>query len=536
MTSVLIVDDQPEFLDMAKRLMEKDGGIEVQTSGSAEEALELLKNRAFDVVISDYLMEGMDGLEFLRFLREHGNDVPVIIYASQYKDTAALSAVRGGAEFFFQKSVDPVSQFTELKYVVEEIAKRKAAEDTLQKREKDFHAIVDKNADAMMVLDRNGFIQYTNPAATTLFNMPQSELCGKMLGFPVVLKEPVEMYVIRGYMEFVAAEMRMVEVEWGGEPSYLISFRDVTGHVRYEEELNDMRDDLEKQVTLRTSELRDVNDKLKMEVETRRSTEEELRIEIEERKVAEENLRQEIQRRSAIEKALEEAKVQSEVYLDLMGHDINNLNQIGIGYLELAMESSDLNEVKSMIEKPLEVMRSASRIIDNVRKLKQIGPGGHATVAMKTVNLCDVLAELKERYTHVNNRDITIDLQCTSPCLLKADELLTDVFSNLLDNAVKHSDPIKPLNVNIKVDRVREKNTDFYLCTVEDNGPGVPDWIKDKIFMRFQRGSTKAHGKGLGLYLIKKLVEGYHGVVWVEDRIPGVYNKGAKFMVMLPAA
>jgi signal transduction histidine kinase/CheY-like chemotaxis protein len=535
MISVLIVDDQPAFLDMAKKLMEKDGGIDVRTSSSAEEALEILKKSSFDVIISDYEMQGMDGLEFLRTLREHGNDVPVIIYASQYKDSAALSAIRSGAEFLFQKSADPKSQFTELKYVVEEIAKRKDAEDALRRREKDFHTIVNNNADAMMVLDRNGFIRYTNPAATTLFNIPQSELCGKMLGFPVVLKEPVEMYIIRGYREFVAAEMRMVEVEWEGEPSYMISFRDVTGHVQYEEELSDMRDDLENQVTLRTSELQDVNYKLKMEVETRKSTEEELRIEIEERKVAEENLRLEIQRRASIEKSLEEAKAQSELYLDLMGHDINNLNQIGIGYLELAMESSDLNEVRSLIEKPLEVMRSASRIIDNVRKLKQIG-AGHAAVTMKTVNLCDVLAEVKERYSHVNNRDITIDLQCTSPCLLKADELLTDVFSNLLDNAVKHSDSLKPLKVNIKVERVREKNSDFYLCTIEDNGPGVPDWVKDKIFMRFQRGSTKAHGKGLGLYLIKKLVEGYHGAVWVEDRIPGVYNNGAKFMVMLPAA
>lgn len=70
---------------------------------------------------------------------------------------------------------------------------------------------------------------------------------------------------------------------------------------------------------------------------------------------------------------------------------------------------------------------------------------------------------------------------------------------------------------------------------VEDDSPGIPDAQKDKIFGRFRRGDTKASGKGLGLYLVKTLVEGYHGRVWVEDRIKGDHTKGARFIVMLPA-
>lgn len=50
------------------------------------------------------------------------------------------------------------------------------------------------------------------------------------------------------------------------------------------------------------------------------------------------------------------------------------------------------------------------------------------------------------------------------------------------------------------------------------------------------RGNTKARGKGPGLYLVKKLVDDYHGAVWVEDRVPGDYAKGAKFVIMLPVA
>jgi signal transduction histidine kinase len=121
-------------------------------------------------------------------------------------------------------------------------------------------------------------------------------------------------------------------------------------------------------------------------------------------------------------------------------------------------------------------------------------------------------------------------------CFVKANDLIKDVFSNLIDNAIKHSDPDRPLTINIAIRSQKDHKQDYYLCSVEDNGPGIPDWIKDKIFQRFQRGTTKAHGKGLGLYLVKKLVDDYHGAVWVEDRVPGDYTKGAKFVVMLPVA
>jgi signal transduction histidine kinase len=529
MIPVLFVDGHPDFTRMAKKFLEKDSELKVGTAGSAEDALELLKNKTFDVVISGYELQGMNGIEFLKAVKSKGNSTPVIIYAGKNQENIDVDSMRSGAEFFLQRSNDPGSQFTELKYIVEEISKRKKTEAELRGRETDFRTIVDKNADAMLVLDNNGSIQYANPAALTLFNMRESELLGKILGFPIILQDPVEMYIVRGFQEMVAAEMRMVEVEWEHNPSYLISFRDVTGHVRYEE-------DLEDRVRERTSELEEINKQLRDEIEARSAAEEELRVEIEERSSAEEELRQEIDQREEIEKALKEAKGHAELYLDLMGHDINNLNQIGIGYLEMARESSDPDEIKSLIAKPLEAMKSASEIIENVRKLKQITiEHSDTNYANKVINICDLMPEIKERYMHVNGRDITINIQSPKICFVRANDLIKDVFSNLIGNAIKHSDPIRPLVIDIKIESIKEKGRNYYIFSVEDNGPGIPDWVKDKIFQRFQRGNTKAHGKGLGLYLVKKLVEGYKGAVWVEDRIPGVYNKGAKFIVTLPA-
>jgi signal transduction histidine kinase len=60
--------------------------------------------------------------------------------------------------------------------------------------------------------------------------------------------------------------------------------------------------------------------------------------------------------------------------------------------------------------------------------------------------------------------------------------------------------------------------------------------MKDAIFSRTTRGDTRAKGMGLGLYLVKSLVESYNGRVWVEDRVTGDYSRGSRFVVMIPAA
>ncbi len=71
---------------------------------------------------------------------------------------------------------------------------------------------------------------------------------------------------------------------------------------------------------------------------------------------------------------------------------------------------------------------------------------------------------------------------------------------------------------------------------IADDGPGIPDERKEAIFDRSLMGLTKPVSRGLGLYLVKRLVENYGGEGWVEDRIPGDHTEGARFVVLLPTA
>ncbi|WP_052309988.1 PAS domain-containing sensor histidine kinase [Methanocella arvoryzae] len=238
--------------------------------------------------------------------------------------------------------------------------------------------------------------------------------------------------------------------------------------------------------------------------------------------------------RKRAESEVLKAKAQAELYLDLMGHDINNLNQIAQGYLEMALYSLDIAPAqKDLIEKPLEALKSSSRIIANVRKLQKAEMGGFPS---KTVDICSVLADLKTSYSSMPERTVTIDFDHACPCYVPANELIVDVFSNILGNAIKHSDPQKPLNIDMGIENVIWDEKNYFRIMIADNGPGIPDDLKEKLFSRFTKGETRSRGKGLGLYIARTLVQSFHGKIWVEDRVHGDYTKGTRFVILLPVA
>jgi PAS domain S-box-containing protein len=228
----------------------------------------------------------------------------------------------------------------------------------------------------------------------------------------------------------------------------------------------------------------------------------------------------------------ETAKEQAELYLDLMGHDINNMNQIGIGFLELALEIIDMDESqRELLEKPLQTLEKSSRLIQNVRKLQRVREG---KVLVSIVCLGELLEKMKQQFNSPPGRHITINLAMETECKVIANDLLEDVFNNLIGNAVRHNDG--DLIINIVVDKSSGEEKGCCIVMISDNGHGIPDQQKRMLFSRAQREKYQTSGSGLGLHLVKTLVESYGGKIRVEDRVPGDYRQGAKFVVTIPSA
>jgi PAS domain S-box-containing protein len=240
---------------------------------------------------------------------------------------------------------------------------------------------------------------------------------------------------------------------------------------------------------------------------------------------------QDITERKLAEEALSDAKDQAELYLDLMGHDINNMHQIALGYLELARDTGQDAGQHEYLDKSIEVLQRSARLIKNVRKLQRLREGG---LCKGVMDLCLVLTESWREYGALPAIHATLNLNGLERGNVMADDLLYDVFSNLLINAIKHTGD--RANILVTLEKVADHGVYYYHVSVEDDGPGIPDHLKEVIFNRMLSGEEKSKGRGLGLYLVRSLVDSYNGQVWVEDRVPGDHTRGAKFVVILPAA
>ena len=232
-----------------------------------------------------------------------------------------------------------------------------------------------------------------------------------------------------------------------------------------------------------------------------------------------------------VEKELKESKAQAELYLDLMGHDIRNMNQVGMGFLELALGSPNIDKKdKELLLKSMGALENSTRLIDNVRKLQKAQTG---ELKLHAVDACQDILRVLGHYSNIPGVKATFNYELPPGCTVMANDLLYEVFENLIGNAIKHAGPRPTIRIKYETTMLNGKNCDRF--TVEDDGPGIPDNLKPNIFTRQLHSGAKTRGSGLGLFIVKSLVDSYGGQVWVEDRVPGDYAKGAKFVVLIPA-
>ncbi|MFW9917312.1 MAG: PAS domain S-box protein, partial [Candidatus Thorarchaeota archaeon] len=139
MTNVLLVDDDENFIDVAKmHLEDQEPSFMLTTSNSAEEAFIKLAETQYDVIISDYKMPKMNGLAFLKSLRERDNSTPFIMFTGQGREEVAMDALNLGADYYLMKGADAKSTFGELAHIIRQVAEHKRIEEALRESEELF--------------------------------------------------------------------------------------------------------------------------------------------------------------------------------------------------------------------------------------------------------------------------------------------------------------------------------------------------------------------------------------------------------------
>lgn len=240
--------------------------------------------------------------------------------------------------------------------------------------------------------------------------------------------------------------------------------------------------------------------------------------------------------RKESERELMIANTQAELYLDLMGHDINNMNQAAMGFLELALERlQDVcpmsREDEQLINQAIEDLKNSSMLIDNVKKLRKARAGSYKPAE---INLAEMLINVRDTMPEAPGREVKINLDLAGECRVCASDMIQEVFTNIVGNAIRHSTGSITVGIKLKTEEI--DGTKYCSVAIEDNGPGIPDDVKQGLFDIRQRGKARVSGKGLGLYIVKTLVDDFDGQVWVENRVPGDHTKGSRFVILIPAA
>jgi CheY-like chemotaxis protein len=123
---VLLVDDDPLFLELSKTFLEVFHDIASDTVNSAMEALQKLDNDSYDVVISDFDMPFMDGIMFLKTIRDKRINIPFILFTGVGRDELMHQAIENGANSFIEKIGDPRAQYSELSKRILQVASSSA--------------------------------------------------------------------------------------------------------------------------------------------------------------------------------------------------------------------------------------------------------------------------------------------------------------------------------------------------------------------------------------------------------------------------
>ena len=230
-----------------------------------------------------------------------------------------------------------------------------------------------------------------------------------------------------------------------------------------------------------------------------------------------------ITERKQYERKIEEQRDNLELLNQVVRHDIRNNLQVIRGYADLLEESVDESgqEHIDVIQKSC---KSAVELTKTARDLSETMLSTEADVEPVKLDqhLDSVIENARSEFD-----DAIITVEGPIPnSIVPGNELLEAVFRNLVQNAVVHNDKEAP-QVQLSVTAAEKALT----VAVADNGPGIPDDHKEKIFGKGEKG-LDSPGTGIGLYLVQTLVDQYGGDVWAEDNEPG----GSVFVVELPIA
>ncbi len=497
---VVVEDEGIVAADLQDRL-EALGYSVPTTISSAEEAIVKIPQINPDLVLMDIILKGeMDGIQAADVLRRE-HDLPVVFLTS-HSDQNTLNRARVTEPFGY--IVKPFEE-RELHATIEMAFYRHKAERKLRKMERWLTTTLRSIGDAVIATDKMERITMMNPVAEALTGWRQLEALGRSFTdvFKVVheiTREPIQCPVKRALAEGMVINLEENAVLIGKDGQ----------EVPVDDSAAPIRDD-EGEIIGCVVVFRDST--------YRKSAEAKLKQELSHQ--FEERMRQQTAR-------LEEANKELEAFTYSVSHDLRSPISAIDGFAQALSEDYE-NTLDPEGKQFLGIIRkNAQRMGKMVEDFLRLSRLGHKPLELKTVKTAEMVKEIVVDLTqHPGRKGAEIKIGAL-PNVQGDESLLSQVWTNLLSNALKFSSHRKKPLVEISA----TEDKDDIVFSVKDNGAGFDMKHADRLFGVFQRfhSPEEFDGTGLGLAIARRIILRHGGRIWAESQ----RDKGAQFFFALP--
>lgn len=505
---IVIVDDDSIVLSTLKMLLELEGFSDVSYFDNPVNALDFLRTKPADLILSDFMMPQMNGIEFLSAAKKLYPDTSMILltgYADKENAIKAINDVgiykyiekpwdnadlllnihngleRSNLIFELNKKIEELSdakvQLERYSHSLEDIVKEKTAH--LVESNSKLSAVINYCADGIILISHEGLILQTNPAFENLTGLGQSFTINKPLADFLVCTQD-EMKKISGEKEVLLRDIEIknsvndrsipVEISFAPvltEDNDVIYYVGVVRNVSVQKEMERLRDD----------------------------------------------------------------------FIATLTHDLRTPLLAAIQTLQFFLDGS-LGELDKRQATLLDTMKKSNEdMLGLVNALLEVYKyeSGKLNICITEFGLKNFLNDCLSQIQPLaekKNISITLELAGVEDVLISADKKeLRRVIMNLCGNALNHTKDGGSVVLSAHDNGIDAGNL---VISVKDNGIGIPGCDIPKLFKRFSQGTTqkRSAGTGLGLYLSRQIIEAHGGKIWAESEV----SKGSIFSVLIPQA
>lgn len=512
MGKIVVVDDEKIVTSAFKTLLKVEGFDDAFFFNSPKEAVKFLKTETPDIVISDFMMPEMNGLEFLTAVKKIHPEVSTILltgYADKENAIKAINEIglykyiekpwdnddlimniRNGIERSnllakLREKIDELeeakAQLQEYSEKLEEKVKQRTAE--LADANLKLSSIINFCADGIIIIDRHGIIEQVNPACENMTGLSEVALC----------------------------HMKLQEIAYSDNVDFNKSGKNKEGIFGLGPERSE--------ILIRDCYIRNSLSDKRIPVEINFAS---ISTSKKEKYVG-------VIRDVSLQKDTERLR---DDFIATLTHDLRTPLLAAIQTLKFLLDGS-LGEMDEKHKVLLSTMlRSNEDLLGLVNALLEVYrfESGKLSLCKTVFPVKDLITQCFEELKPLAiNKNLEFVLHCDiddNVCIDADKGELKRVMINLCGNAVNYT------NKNGKIDIFTKAQEGDLIFSVADNGNGIPKEDIPHLFTRFSQGTSKKRstGTGLGLYLSRQIVEAHGGKIWLESKM----NKGSEFTFLLP--